>query len=192
MNSDLELVAQTANSGNKEAFAQLVERHQSRIRQFLRRITAGDWHAADDIAQDTFLIAYQKIHQFKGKGTFAAWLRSIAWRLFINLQRQKTRRGESALVGEFPAGGEGALEAELTAQRLMRVLSDDQRVVVTLSYSEGFTHEQIGNITGMPVGTVKSHLSRAISKMKRWVDTHDNEQSRMPVTAGSEEKRHVG
>ena len=192
MITDLELVAQTANAGNKKAYAQLVERHQSRIRQFLRRLTAGDWHRADDLAQDTFLLAYRKIHQFKASGNFSSWLHSIAWRQFLSSQRKKVRQAEVPMLEELPTESGKLLEAEMTAQRLMLVLNENQRVAITLSYAEGMTHEQISEITGMALGTVKSHLSRGILKMKKWVENHDQSVDQAPIAAGMEGKRHVG
>lgn len=192
MRTDLELVAQAANFANKEAFALLVERHQSRIRQFLRRLTAGDWHNADDLAQDTFLLAFRKIHQFRATGTFNAWLHSIAWRLFLNWKRKQVKRAEVPIPEDVFVDKRSALDAEMTAQRLMQVLSDDQRVAVTLSYAEGMTHHQISEITGIPMGTVKSHISRAIKKMKLCVARDDQFVNRPSFAAGLEGKRHAG
>jgi RNA polymerase sigma-70 factor (ECF subfamily) len=192
MRSDLELVAQAANFGNKEAFALLVDRHQSRIRQFLRRLTAGDWHSADDLAQETFIAAYQKIQQFRATGTFNAWLHSIAWRLFLSWKRKQARQAEVPMIEEVFEDRGNTLDAEMTAQRLMQVLSADQRVTVTLSYAEGMTHPQISEITGIPLGTVKSHINRAIKKMKQHVK-HNEQSPGQPVMAtGLEGKCHAG
>ena len=195
MSTDLELVSRTANEGNKEAFARLVERHQSRIRQFLRRLTAGDWHSADDLAQETFLQAYRKIHQFKASGSFSAWLHSIAWRKFLSWQRKRVTQAEVVLRDDISIDRSNALEAELTAQRLMRLLSRDQRATITLSYAEGLTHEQISEITGFPLGTVKSHLSRGIAKMKTWIERYENKEQRHHQSAtviSIEDKQHAG
>ena len=192
MITDLELVAQAANSANKDAFARLVERHQSRIRQFLRRLTAGDWHTADDLAQDTFVLAYKKIHQFRATGTFNAWLHTIAWRLFISWKRKQAKQAEVPMLEEFAVDKGNALHAEMTAQRLMRVLSADQRVTVTLSYSEGMTHQQISKITGIPLGTVKSHLSRAIKKMQQYIAQNEQPNGQPATARGIEGNRYAG
>jgi len=188
----MELVARATNSADKQAFALLVERHQSRIRQFLRRLTAGDWHSADDLAQDTFLLAYRKIHQFRATGSFNAWLHSIAWRLFLSWKRKQVKQAEIPMWDEVSVDRGSALDAEMTAQRLMRVLSADQRVAITLSYAEGMTHHQISEVTGIPLGTVKSHISRAIKKMKQHAINHEQQAGQPALVAGIEGKRHAG
>jgi len=70
MLSDRELATRVAVSNDPAAFTQLVEQHQLAIRQFLRRLTAGDYSTADDLAQETFLVAYKKLHTWSGAGNF--------------------------------------------------------------------------------------------------------------------------
>lgn len=67
--TDNELIAQFIANKDKNAFALLVEKHQSSIRQFLRRLTAGDHQLADDIAQETFILMFRKLHTFKGNSS---------------------------------------------------------------------------------------------------------------------------
>ncbi len=169
-----------------------MEHHQSRIRQFLRRLTAVDWHSADDMAQDSFLLAYRKIGQYQASGSFGAWLHSIAWRQFLSWQRKRARRAEVVMLNEIVVDQSSAVAAELTAQRLMQVLSTDQRVAVTLSYSVGMTHAQISEITGFPLGTVKTHIGRGIRKMKRLLEGDDNGVAAPVHQTVFEEKRHAG
>ena len=192
MDTDLQLVAQAINAGKPDAFAQLVERHQSRIRQFLRRLTAGDWHSADDLAQDTFVLAYRKIHSFKATGTFSAWLHTIAWRQFLSWQRTRVKRAEVSMLEDASFDPRTTLDAEMTAQRVMQVLNADERVSITLSYAEGMSHAEISAITGMALGTVKSHIYRAMQKMKQWVEDYDHSVSTAPRASASEDVHDVG
>ena len=72
--SDFELATQVAGSGHSRAFQELVERHEAKVRAFLRRLAAGDHALADDLAQETFLLAFRKIASWKGQGSFSSWL----------------------------------------------------------------------------------------------------------------------
>jgi len=83
MTSDMELVTLVTSSDDQAAFQLLVERHQGAIRGFLRRLAAGDYGTADDLAQETFLMAYRKMHTFKSTGSFLSWLHTIAYRQFL-------------------------------------------------------------------------------------------------------------
>ena len=87
-----------AVSGDQAAFGQLVERHQTPVRRFLRRLVAGDVSAADDLAQDTFIIAYQKMHTWKGTAQLTTWLHTIAYRLFLDHVRKHSRTSVMARV----------------------------------------------------------------------------------------------
>ncbi len=86
---DLELVA-LATGGSRPAFGELVRRHGSAVRGLLRRMGA-DAALADDIAQDAFLAAYEQIAEFRGEGTFQAWVRRIAARLYVRRWRKDKR-----------------------------------------------------------------------------------------------------
>jgi hypothetical protein len=81
MAGDAELISRVLVSDDHEAFADLVWRHQSAVRQFLRRLTGNDWGRADDLAQETFWKAYRHLTTFQGRGRFlslAVWYRPIS------------------------------------------------------------------------------------------------------------------
>ena len=99
MISDLELATRVAGSDDQAAFQQLVERHQAPIRGFLRRLLAGDHSTADDLAQETFLIAYRKIPGWKASGTLSSWLHTIAYRQFLQHRRKHKRQ---QVMAELP------------------------------------------------------------------------------------------
>lgn len=170
MLTDNELVAKVILEQDQEAFAALVTRHQSAIRQFLRRLTAGDHHSADDIAQETFWLAFQKIASFKASGTFKSWLHTIAYRLFLK-QLSKFKAvpwdEEQALQTVEP---QSELEADILAEKLMAALSTDERVVMTLFMSAQMSHSEIVEVTKMPLGTVKSHIQRAKVKLNQLLE----------------------
>jgi RNA polymerase sigma-70 factor (ECF subfamily) len=171
--SDLELAARVASSNDQQAFTQLVERHQSRIRQFLRRLTAGDIHAADDLAQETFLLAYRKIHTFRSKGSFSSWLHTIAYRQFLDLVKIQARFPPHPNPPEPTMDSRSVLDAEILAQKLMELLKPVERAVITLAFAEGMSHSEIGLVTDLPLGTIKSYIRRGKQKMKHWVQEND-------------------
>jgi RNA polymerase sigma-70 factor (ECF subfamily) len=173
MISDLELAARVASSDDQAAFQQLVERHQAAIRRFLRRLTAGDHGTADDLAQEAFILAYRKIPDWKGRGTFASWLHTIAYRQFLQFRRKHRRQTVMAEPPDTGFDPDRAVEAEILLPQLMRLVSSEERACLTLAYANGMTHPEIADITGLPMGTVKSHISRGRQKLQQWLKEND-------------------
>lgn len=163
--SDGQLITRVVTVKDQEAFAELVRRYQSAIRQFSRRLTAGDYFLSDDIAQETFWLAYQKISTFQGKGSFSSWLHTIAYRQFLkHAGRQSTEEYEDD-SHTLDGCTDKAMEADIMAEKLMKQLSVAERVTITLSYSAGMSHQEIADITGFALGTVKSHIKRGKDKL---------------------------
>ncbi len=99
--SDADLIARVLAHEDQNAFGELVRRHQSPVRAFLARMARGDAHLADDLAQETFLKAWKKLHSFRGNSRFSTWLFGIAFNEFRDAAR---RRKELALedAGDLP------------------------------------------------------------------------------------------
>ena len=173
MRTDVELAALVAGSDNQAAFQELVERHQSSIRAFLRRLTAGDLALADDLAQETFLLAYRKIRSWKSTGKFVSWLHTIAYRQFIQHCRKHSRQTVMAEVPDAGHDSRDALEAELMTQRLMALVNEEERACITLAFVGGMSHAEIEEVTGLPLGTVKSRIFRGRQKLLRWLQEND-------------------
>ena len=171
---DEELVARTLAGGSSEAFGMLVQRYQSRLRGWLRQLTR-DPAAADDISQDTFLRAYEKLGTFAGRGRFEAWLFKIGYTEFLQ-HRRKDKRGDSfiATLAEQPEAvpQPAALEgSEAAANRrdllaLLATLGPEERDSLVLCYAYGFTHQEISDVTGKPLGTVKSNIHRGKARIR--------------------------
>jgi RNA polymerase sigma-70 factor (ECF subfamily) len=163
------LLALSIAGRDTAAYGELVRRHQSRVRGFLRRLCRND-ALADDLAQDCFVRAWERLASFRGAGSLASWLMQIAYREFLQSRRKSQRYGEvldeygragvGTLVGPSDAGGGEDLE------KMLGVLSDDERAVMILSYSYGMSHREIGQSIGMPVGTIKSHIHRAKQRIR--------------------------
>jgi len=174
MLSDRELATRVAVSNDPAAFTQLVEQHQVAIRQFLRRLTAGDHGTADDLAQETFLIAYKKLHTWRGTGKLKSWLHSIAYRQFLDHVKKHSRM---KVMGEVPQDGfdtREALDAEILVQKLLGKLGTTDRTCLTLAYAAGMSHSEISAIVDLPLGSVKSRIHRAKLKLQKWLEQHDH------------------
>ncbi|WMS86981.1 RNA polymerase sigma factor [Pleionea litopenaei] len=167
--NDEHLIARSI-SGDDSAFSQLVRNHQSALRQFLRRITAGDHALADDIAQDSFILAFQKLAQFRGQGSFAAWLRKLAYHRFLRVVETGAQKYEQPCdVSWQSLETRDAVEADILAEKLMAMLSVPERLTITLNCSEGLSHTEIAEITGLPLGTIKSHIAKAKRRLNDFI-----------------------
>jgi len=157
-------------NNNNGAFARLVILHHSKIRGFLRRL-CRDEQTADDIAQDVFVIAYRRLRQFTGNGSFGGWLLSIAYRCFLQHQRQQRRRLQIyERMQDHNTGMPNTchdLQAEhVDLERALAQIESGEAAAITLNLSMGYSHSEIAEILGMPLGTVKSHINRGLKKLK--------------------------
>lgn len=164
-----EALAREAKRGSTQAFESLVRRNQSLVRGFLRRLCSGDAALADDLAQETFVMAWRRIGSFEAKGAFKGWLCRIAYTQFLQNRRSakaSTRREEAVMAdAETVHDDRGAAEARLDLDRVMAVLSPEQRAAVALCYGEGMSHAEAAEALGLPLGTVKSHVMRGRAKV---------------------------
>ena len=161
---DVELVALAA-AGDRAAFGELVRRHGSAVRGLLRRMGAEP-SLADDIAQDAFLTAFERIAEFRGEGTFAAWVKRIAARLYVRRWRKDSRMTEEARQDDEGHGGELSAASRIDLDEAMKSLSDQERLCVSLCYGAGLSHAEAAETIGAPLGTVKSHVKRGLDKLR--------------------------
>ena len=167
--ADAELAA-LAQSGDRAAFGELVRRHGSGVRALVRRMGA-DASLADDLVQDAFLIAYERISEYRGQGAFAGWVKRIAARLFLKRVRKGARLealddGETAPPGHDLGSGEAAAGLRLDLDGALRALSPSERLCVSLCCGAGLSHAEAADALKAPLGTVKSHVRRGLEKMK--------------------------
>jgi RNA polymerase sigma factor (sigma-70 family) len=164
--SDADLIARVVARADGRAFEQLVLRYQSLVRGFLRRLTA-DTGSADDAAQETFIKAYGRLTQFRGDAKFGTWLIAIAYNEFRQIRRQRLRQDRIASVArdDTTAHHVGVQAEALDLPKLLAWLEDDERAVFVLSYAHEYSHREISQVTGLPLGTVKSHLTRGKARI---------------------------
>ena len=176
--TDRELIAD-CRSGDTQAFARLVERHQDRLYNGLLHVL-GSHEDARDAAQDGFLLAFEKLNQFQGHSAFYSWLFRIALNAGISRKRKEKNRPGSidALKdqtgqepqdlhpGSTPSYGIEQSERQRVVQRALADLPEEYRVVLVLKEMESLSYEQIGEIVGCPIGTVRSRIHRARTELR--------------------------
>jgi len=174
---DLESIRQ-CRAGRPDAFAQLVRKYKDRVFNVTFRLL-GDYEEARDVAQSTFIRAYESLAGFKGSSAFYTWLYRIAVNAALDARKKRKRRPEKTIVDfeEVAAGPRsvhaGNPGAATPVDRLIRTeqkqriseaidqLDDEHRTVVVLRDVEGLDYRDIAEVTGLPTGTVKSRLHRA-------------------------------
>jgi RNA polymerase sigma-70 factor (ECF subfamily) len=175
--SDETLVASAAAFRDQAAFGELVRRHQGRIRGYLLRVS-GSPAQADDLAQETFIRAWDRLASYRGSGHFGGWLMKIAHNQFLQSLRKSARDRrlsdaleQEAAAPELPSTLGGRQDAGVTdLPRLLAVLSEEERSVLILSYAYGYSHAEIVEVTGLPLGTVKSHIHRGRARVREQFD----------------------
>lgn len=163
---DVELSGLAA-AGDRKAFGELVRRHGSAVRALLRRMGA-DPAKADDAAQDAFIAAFERIGEFRGEGTFAAWVRKIAARLYLKkLPREKRLQSlEEMDEAEGDAGAEVRFAGRIDLDEALKGLGEGERLCVSLCYGAGLSHVEAADALKLPLGTVKSHVKRGLEKLR--------------------------
>ena len=161
------LIAQVQADGDHLAFEKLMKMHQSPVRLFLRRLTQLDYAIADELAQETFLKAYQHISSYRNEGKFLSWLFQIAYRHFVSYQRKKKEISNTELIETADEVDKNVqYEASRTVEYLMKYLSQDERAALLLHFGHEMSHAEIVNVMSIPLGTVKSLIRRAKIKLR--------------------------
>lgn len=135
------------------------------LRRYATALT-NDPHLADDLVQDTLERAMRKRRQWGGKGSLRSWLFRILYRQFLNGRTARSRRPELlAANDEMPQGVTGAAQEDRMAcseiSEAMQRLPQDQRAALVLTVVEGLAYDEAAQVLDIPVGTLRSRLSRA-------------------------------
>ncbi|HET6379994.1 MAG TPA: RNA polymerase sigma factor [candidate division Zixibacteria bacterium] len=158
-------------AGDRDAFRILVEREQVAVFRACLRIL-GRPHDAEDVAQESFVMAYRSLGTYRGRGSLGAWLMRIATRQAF--RRLGQRRADVELTPGMPltAPDPDPLAAALAGERQREVrlavaaLSEPYREVVALRYFGELSLEEIARATGRPLNTVKTHLRRGLERLR--------------------------
>lgn len=177
-NDDQELI-DACLAGRTEAFGRLVVRYQDRLYHTLVGVL-GSADDARDAAQDAFVHAFRKLDSFRGNSAFYSWLFRIAINTAIS-QKRRNRRSHSSIEAAREQAGieptdhrpdahpshalETSEQQEMVRQALTQ-LADEYRTVLVLKEMEGLKYEQIAEIVGCPIGTVRSRIHRARAELR--------------------------
>jgi RNA polymerase sigma-70 factor (ECF subfamily) len=172
------LLVQRVQAGEVERFDDLVRKYRERIWGIVYQLSANREDAAD-LTQDTFIKAFQSINRFQGQSAFFTWLYRIAvngtlnhlqknkLRRFFSLEKIRDEEPATALLNQLADPGDSSARAASLAELQLKLnealqnLSIKHRTVVTLFEIDGLSHEEIAEITGTTVGTVRSRLHYA-------------------------------
>lgn len=167
---DSDLIARVVLWDDRDAFGELVLRHQSAVRRFLRHLTGGDHATADDLTQETFLQAYRSLSRHHGDSSFSTWLLGIAHNLHRNARRKAALfvpPPEEPLADETAPSSARSSDLRHDLAAALQSLSADEQTVIHLFYQQGLSHPEISEVVGWPLGTVKTHLARGKDKLRR-------------------------
>ena len=184
---DMELVRR-ARQGSFEAYDDLVRRYQERIYATIYHMTSNH-EDANDLAQETFIKAFQALNSFKGGSSFYTWVYRIAVNKTINFLKQRKHKSLMslddldfnaehdpdlvALISEkTPRREAGLAELQEKLNEAMQRLSDSHRLVVTLHDVQGMSHEEIAKIMDCNVGTVRSRLFYARQQLQGYLSDY--------------------
>jgi len=139
------------------------------VRAQLRRLLRGDEAAADDLAQETFVLAWRKLDQFRGDAAFRTWLYRIAYSCFLQARRRTPEPSNDDDAIEAADAPTHPLDLQLDFERALQKLSGAERAVLLHGVQLGLSHEETAFVLAMPLGTVKSHATRGKAKLKSWL-----------------------
>lgn len=144
--------------------------HQGAVRAFLMRLCRNG-ALADDLAQETFISAFQSLATYKQTGSFSSWLFGIAYRGFLQHKRREKRAIEvNSQFHLLSASDQDYYEQLAPLQRdleqALMSLDPSQAAAISLNISIGFSHAEVADIMNIPLGTVKSHINRGLASLR--------------------------
>lgn len=163
------LLIEQSQNGDQKAFEQLYRNNAAKVHGLCLRL-CGHKELAEDLTQEAFIRAWQKLDSFRGDSAFSSWLYRLTSNVVIGHLRSQSKW---KLVSFDTATHESALGvAQLDSSRpdiekKLAKLPDQARVVIILHEYLGYQHNEISELTGMAVGTSKSHLFRAKELLKQ-------------------------
>jgi RNA polymerase sigma-70 factor (ECF subfamily) len=179
---DAELVLQT-QQGSQAAFEELVRNHQRMIHSLTFRMT-GSPADAEDLAQETFIRAYEQIGTFRGAAKFSTWLYRIAVNACLNWRQSEARRFQlqAQAAGEISAqhanGDNSPAESQSSqqVQAALLKLPAKQRAAIVLTIYDGLNHAEAAQALGCSETTVSWRVFAARRKLKRWLSKNGGAQ----------------
>ena len=160
-------LVERARKGDRASFEVLYRRHRNRVYGLVWRLCGGDAALAEDLLQEAFVRAWQKLDSFRGESRFGTWLHRLSANVALSDRRIRVRRleRETPLEGaaERAATGDADVYAgqRMDLEQAIAALPERARTVLVLYDIEGYSHAEISEIAGMAVGSSKAQLHRA-------------------------------
>lgn len=167
-------VVSLARGGDRGAFADLVRRRQSSIRNLMRRC-CGEVTLADDLAQQVFMQVWLKIHSLKSAEAFGAWLKRLAISVWLRHLRKNDALRHAGELTQNEQSQHDSTGMGMDLDQALTTLSTPVRLCIVLSYQEGMSHREISELTDMPLGTVKSHINRGTQRLQQVLSAYKEE-----------------
>jgi RNA polymerase sigma-70 factor (ECF subfamily) len=163
--NDLEAAVGAARRGDQRAFEALYHEHVGRVHALARRL-AFDPGRADELTQDVFVRAWERLATFRGESTFGTWLHRLAVNTILSDRRARWRRRQRIEADGGVAEGRAAVPPAPVGTRIdldaaIASLPPGARAVFVLHDVEGYQHQDIARLTGIAIGTSKAQLFRA-------------------------------
>ena len=162
----------------KDQFIEMISLEQESLRRFLRGLCSGDGFLADDIAQEALLKAYLSFERFEGRARFSTWLFRIAFNCWYDSRKRAGKESEWLSLEAGPPGETDVQESDIDIrheyQQLHMAIGGlplQEQTVILLFYMEEKSIKEIEMITGMPSGTIRSHLSRGRRHLKEYLES---------------------
>ena len=185
---------QKARAGDPLAFQELIRPHLDSVRRFVFSLSSN-WQDADDIAQEALLKAFRAFGTFDGRSSLSTWLYTVARTAAIDWHRSRLGQAgqrENPLPSAHPAAllqQDEACSQQQDCSRLWQAiqrLDERNRVPLVLFEVEGLSYDEIAELEGVPVGTIRSRLSRARAELREQLaDVHPHSGVRGDAPAGS-------
>ena len=160
------LIVSLARTGDRGAYAELVRRRQSQVRNLMRHC-CGDPTLADDLSQQVFLKVWLGIRTLKRTSAFSAWLKRLAINVWLQHLRKNDALHNATEFDDFDDAQHDTKSVGLDLASALATLPALVRTCVVLSYHNGMNHPEIAKITGLPLGTVKSHVRRGSQRLQQ-------------------------
>lgn len=176
MKSDIELVHEV-KAGERKSFSELVLRHQRALLRLTLRLTR-EQSIAEDIVQEAFIKAYQKIHLFEGRSSFKSWLYQIALNTAKNRFRDRPLEAlnlEDSQFGTDPGAEAGMVHQDVKSRirAEIELLPEKQRIALTLRVFEDLSFKEIAQIMNCPYDTAKANYRHALLKLREKLESEN-------------------
>jgi len=167
------LIASLAARGDRDAFAELIRRRQSWIRNLMRRC-CGDDTLADDLAQQVFMQAWRRIRQVRDASRFGPWLKQIAVNEWLQYLRKHDPLRYADKEDKITRFSNSNADIEFDLDKALATLPGPVGLCIVLSYYERMSHAEIAAITRLQLGTVKSHIRRGSERLQRALSAYES------------------